>query len=294
MDVYLYKFLLGTVTGVSYGLVLFLVASGLTLIFGVAGVLNFAHGSLYMLGAYFAYFFMQQIGVFGITLVLAPIAVGMTGVLIEKYFIKRLYNAPHLFQILLLYSFLLVFDDLMRILGGPDAKNIAMPSAFQRPPISLFGVFIPVYYVFILAVSIAVVVALRVFLFKTRFGKVVRAGACDPEMLSVVGINMPRVFTAVFGIGSLLAGLGGALSGPLRSVNPGMGEPVLLDSFIIVIIGGLGSIRGAFVSALLLGLVKSWGTMTFPLLEAGMPFLLMAIILILRPQGLFGSAVREA
>lgn len=294
MEAFFFKFFLGAVTGVSYGLVLFLVASGLTIIFGVAGVLNFAHGSLYMLGAYLAYFLMSHLGVFGVALVLGSMGVGIAGVMIEKFFIKRVYDAPHLFQILLTYAFLLVFDDLVRALAGPEVKNIVMPTIFQRPPFSLFGVYVPVYYVFILAVSIAIVIGLRIFLFKTRLGKIVRAGACDPEMLGVVGINTPLVFTMVFGIGSLLAGLGGALSGPLRSITAGMGDPILLDSFIIVIIGGLGSIKGAFVAAILLGLVKSWGTMTLPLLEAGMPFLMMAIILVLRPQGLFGKPVREA
>ena len=294
MEAFLFKFFLGIITGGSYGLVLFLIASGLTLIFGVAGVLNFAHGSLYMLGAYFAYFLMIHLGIFGVALILGSIGVGVAGVLMEKFFIKRVYDAPHLFQILLMYAFMLIFDDLVRIFAGPTVKEIAMPAFFQKPPIFLLGVPIPFYYLFILAVSVAIMIALRLFLFNTRFGKIIRAGATDPEMLSVVGVNMPLVFTMVFGLGSFLAGLGGALSAPLRSINPGMGDPVLLDSFIIVIVGGFGSIKGAFVAAILLGLIKSWGTMTFPLLEAGMPFLMMAVILILRPQGLFGKPARLA
>jgi branched-chain amino acid transport system permease protein len=294
VEVFLYKFFLGVVTGGSYGLVLFMVASGLTLIFGVAGVLNFAHGSLYMLGAYFAYFVMIHFGIFGVALILGSIGVGVVGILIEKFFIRRVYDAPHLFQILLMYAFMLIFDDLVSIAAGPTVKDIAMPAMFRRPPIFWFGVPIPVYYLFILAMSVAIVVALRLFLFSTRFGKIVRAGATDPEMLGVVGVNKPLVFTMIFGLGSILAGLGGALAAPLRSINPGMGELVLMDSFIIVVIGGIGSIKGAFVAAVLLGLIKSWGTMTFPLLEAAMPFVLMAVILLLRPQGLFGKPAREA
>jgi branched-chain amino acid transport system permease protein len=294
VEAFLYKFFLGAVTGCSYGLVLFLVAIGLTLIFGVAGVLNFAHGSLYMLGAYFAYFLMIHLGIFGVALILAPIGVGVVGVLIEKFFIKRVYDAPHIFQFLLTYAFVLVFDDLVKAFAGPRVKNIPMPEVFQKPPIFLFDVPIPVYYLFILALSVALVIGLRIFLFNTKFGKIVRAGACDPEMLGVVGVNMPLVFTSVFGIGSFLAGLGGVLVSPLRSINPGMGDPIIINSFIIVVVGGIGSIKGAFVAAVLLGLVKAWGTMAFPLLEAGMPFIMMAVILLLRPQGIFGKPPRLA
>lgn len=294
MEAFLFKFFLGVVTGGSYGLVLFMVASGLTLIFGVAGVLNFAHGSLYMLGAYFAYFIMIHFGVFGVALIVGSIGVGVVGVLLEKFFVRRVYDGPHLFQILLMYAFMLVFDDLISIFAGPTVKDIAMPAMFQRPPFFLFGVPIPAYYLFILATSVIIVIALRLFLFNTRFGKIVRAGATDPEMLGVVGVNKPLVFSMIFGLGSFLAGLGGALAAPLRSLNPGMGELVLMDSFIIVVIGGIGSIKGAFVAAILLGLIKSWGTMAFPLAEASMPFILMAVILLLRPQGLFGKPARLA
>lgn len=293
MEAFLMKFFLGTVTGVTFGMVVFLVGSGLTLIFGVAKILNFAHGSLYMLGAYFAYFLMIHLEVFGFTLILAPIGVGLTGALLEKFLIKKVYQAPHVFQILLTYSFILIFDDLVKIFAGVEVKDIPLPAIFRRPPISLLGVPLPAYYVFVLIVTLVIILALLFFLYKTRFGKTVRAGACDAEMLGVVGINVQLVFTMVFALGSFLAGFGGALAGPLRSINVGMGDAILLDSFIIVIVGGLGSIKGAFVAAILLGLVRSWGMMMFPLLEASLPFILMAVILLSRPQGLFGKQIRE-
>lgn len=293
MDAFLMKFFLGTVTGVTFGLVVFLVGSGLTLIFGVAGVLNFAHGSLYMLGAYFTYFLMIHLGIFGAALILAPIGVGVMGVLLEKFLIKRVYQAPHLFQILLTYAFILIFDDLVKIFAGVEVKDVPMPIIFRRPPISFLGAPIPFYYLFVLIVTFLVIGGLLFFLYRTRFGKTVRAGACDAEILGVVGINVQLVFTMVFALGSFLAGIGGALAGPLRSISIGMGDAILLDSFIIIVVGGLGSIKGAFVAAILLGLVRSWGMMLFPLLEASLPFVFMAIILLVRPQGLFGKQIRE-
>lgn len=293
MEAFLIKLFLGTVTGITFGLVLFLVGSGLTLIFGVAGVLNFAHGSLYMLGAYFTYFFMIHLGIFGLALILAPIAVGVTGVLLEKYLIKRVYQAPHLFQILLTYAFILIFDDLVRFFAGVEVKDLTMPMFFRRPPFFLLGVAIPIYYLFVLLISIVMIVGIWLFLYRTRYGKIIRAAACDAEMLGAVGINVQLAFTMVFGFGSLLAGIGGALASPMRSITIGMGDSILLDSFIIVVIGGLGSIKGTFVAAILLGLVRSWGMMVFPLLEASLPFLLMVVILLARPQGLFGRPVRE-
>jgi branched-chain amino acid transport system permease protein len=270
-------------------MVLFLVASGLSLIFGVLGVLNFAHGSLYMLGAYFTYTLLTLQGYFGVTVLLASIGVGIFGVLLERLFIRRIYGSPLLYQLLLCYAFILILDDLAKLVWGYEFKNIGVPDAFRRPPVRVFQSFIPAYYVFIMAVGGAIALALWLFLSKSRFGKIIRAAAHSSEMVGALGINVNLVYAGVFALGSFLAGLGGVLAGPVRSIYPGMGASIIIESFIVVVVGGLGSIGGAFVGAMLIGLMRSFGIIGFPLIEESFVFILMAIVLIVRPRGLFGK-----
>jgi len=271
------------------GMVLFLVASGLSLIFGVLGVMNFAHGALYMLGAYFAYTLLTLLGNFGVTVILASMGVGIFGVVFERVFIRRIYASPLLYQLLLCYAFILILDDLAKLVWGYEFKNIGVPDAFRRPPIQVFQSFIPSYYIFILIVGGAVAMALWFFLAKSKFGKVIRAAAHSSEMVGALGINVNLVYAGVFALGSFLAGLGGVLAGPVRSIYPGMGASIIIESFIVVVVGGLGSIGGAFVGAMLIGLMKSFGIIGFPLIEESFVFILMAIVLIFRPTGLFGK-----
>lgn len=270
--------------------VLFLVASGLSLILGVLGVVNFAHGSLYMLGAYFTYTAMTLTGNFGVAAIVASIGVGIFGVVVERVFVRRIYGAPLLFQLLLTYGLILVLDDAVKLVWGYQYHSIGLPESFRRPPWMIAGTFIPSYYVFTIFVGVLVAVALWLFLARTRMGKIVIAAAHDVEMVSSLGINVPLVFTAVFGIGAALAGLGGVMAGPVRSVFPGMGFSVVVDSFIVVVIGGLGSVGGAILGALLLGLFQSFGAVGFPNFEESLPFILMALVSIVRPQGLLGKA----
>jgi len=270
-------------------MVLFLVASGLSLILGVLGVLNFAHGSLYMLGAYFTYTIMTMTGNFGVSAILASIGVGILGVGVERVFIRRVYGAPLLFQLLLTYGFILVLDDAVKLIWGYKYHSIGLPETFRRPPWTIAGTFIPSYYVLTIVVGAFVAVALWLFLSRTRLGKIIVAAAHDVEMVSALGINVPLLFTIVFGIGAALAGLGGVMAGPVRSVFPGMGFSVVVDSFIVVVIGGLGSVGGAFFGALLLGLSQSLGAVGFPSFEESLPFILMALVLIVRPQGIMGK-----
>jgi len=271
------------------GMVLFLVASGLSLIFGVLGVMNFAHGSLYMLGAYFTYTLLTLYGNFGVSVILASIGVGVFGVFFERVFIKRIYSSPLLYQLLLCYAFILILDDVVKLVWGYEFKNIGVPDAFRRPPIKIFQSFIPSYYFIVIVVGGVVAITLWLFLSKTRFGKVIRAAAHSSEMVGALGINVNLVYAGVFAIGSFLAGLGGVLAGPVRSIYPGMGASIIIESFIVVVVGGLGSIGGAFIGAILIGLMRSFGIIGFPLIEESFVFILMAIVLIVRPRGLFGK-----
>ena len=269
-------------------MILFLVASGLSLILGVMGVLNFAHGSLYMVGAYLTYTVMASLGNFGLALILAPIGVGIIGVAMERFFIKRVYGFSELYQLLLTYAFILVFDDAAKLIWGIFDLSVPVPGVFRRPPINVLGSFVPFYYVFIIVAGVAVVTAIWLFLSKTKFGKIINAAASDPEMLMCVGINVPLVYTSVFGLGSLLAGLGGAIASPLRSIIPEMGFAIIIESFVVVVIGGMGNILGTFLVALLFGLMRSFGILGFPFFELAFIYILMAVVLILRPSGLFG------
>jgi branched-chain amino acid transport system permease protein len=270
-------------------MVLFLVASGLSLIFGVLGVLNFAHGSLYMLGAYFTYTLLGAHGNFGVTVILASIGVGVFGVIFERLFIKRIYASPLLYQLLLCYAFILILDDLVKLIWGYEFKNIGVPNPFRRPPLHFFGSFMPSYYLFIIIVGGIVALTLWLVLSRSRFGKIIRATAHSSEMVGALGINVNLVYAGVFGLGSILTGLGGVLAGPVRSIYPGMGASVIIESFIVVVIGGLGSIGGAFIGAILIGLMRSFGIIGFPLIEESFVFILMAVVLIFRPRGLFGK-----
>jgi branched-chain amino acid transport system permease protein len=269
------------------GLILFLVASGLSLIFGVMGVLNFAHGSLYMLGAYLS-FSLLKFANFGVVTVTAAAGVAVIGLVLERVFIRRIYRAPLLYQLLLTYAFILVFDDLAKIVWGYDFVSVGVPDMFRRPPIFIGRAPVPAFYVFIIAAGVAVAVGLWALLTRTRFGKIIRAAADNPTMVAALGINVAAVATAVFALGSFLAGLGGVLAAPVRSIFPGMGFSILVESFIVVVIGGLGSMAGAFVGALLIGFVRAFGSIAFPALEEGLVFMLMAAVLLLRPRGVLG------
>ncbi len=278
------------INGFIIAMILFLVASGLTLILGVMGVLNFAHGSLYMVGAYLTYTVMASLGNFGLALILAPMGVGVVGVVLERFFIKRVYGLSELYQLLLTYSFILVFDDLVKLIWGSFDLSVPVPGVFRRPPVNLLGSVVPFYYLFIILAGIGLVIGIWVFLAKTKFGKTINAAASDPEMLMCVGINVPLVYTSVFALGSALAGLGGAIAAPLRSIVPEMGFAIIIESFVIVVIGGMGNILGTFLVALIFGLMRSFGILGFPFFELTFIYLLMAIVLILRPSGLFGRA----
>ncbi len=281
-----------TSTGLIVGALLFLVAAGLTLIFGVLRIINFAHGSLYMLGAYIALSAYRITDSFMISTIVAGIGVGLFGLIFERFIMRRVYNADVLMQLLVCYALILILDDVVKIVWGAEFQSMGMPEAFQAPPLFIGGGIIPVFYVYLICAAGVIAALLWFVLTRTRMGKVVRAAAHNPTMTSVLGLNTSLIYAGVFALGGALAGLAGALAAPVRSMSPGMGFSILIESFIVTVIGGMGSVSGALVGALLIGLVRSFGSIGFPLFVEGIMFIAMALILILKPSGLLGKEPR--
>ena len=275
-------------SGLIIGMLLFLVAAGVSLIFGVLKVINFAHGSFYMLGAYFTLTVYGATDSFVLAVLAAAVGVALFGLLFERLIISRVYGSQVLMQLLVCYGVILILDDLVKIIWGPEFKSLGMPPAFQKPPILMGGGVVPVYYLFLIILTLIIAVLLGLAITKTQLGKIVRAVAVNPGMVSALGINTGLVYAGVFMLGGLLAGFVGALAAPVRSIVSGMGLSVVVESFIVTVIGGMGSVAGALVGSLLIGLVRSFGTIGFPLFTEGLMFLLMAVVLVLKPSGLFG------
>jgi branched-chain amino acid transport system permease protein len=204
---------------------------------------------------------------------------------------SRVYGADILMQLLVCYAFVLIFDDVVRMVWGPEFKSMGMPAAFQVMPLFIAGGVVPPYYLLLIGIALAVAVILGVGLARSRIGKVIRAAAQNPAMVSALGINPGLIYGGVFALGGMLAGLAGALAAPVRSLTPGMGFSVLIESFIVTVIGGMGSILGALIGALLIGLIRSFGSLGFPLFTEGLMYLFMVIVLVTRPTGLFGKEV---
>lgn len=279
--------------GLANGMLLFVVAAGLTLIFGVSRIINFAHGGLFMLGAYAALTVVQassgSLPSFILAVVAATAASFLFGVAFEVLVLRRIYRSPQAFQLLVTFGLVLILGDLVKLVWGPAEHSVAMPEAFAgviRP----FGVSFPMYRMILIGVGFALCVAFWALLYGTRWGTVVRAATVDREMLQALGVNVRRLFTLVFGIGTGLAGLAGGLSAPLMSIGPGLHAQVLMDAFVIVVIGGMGSFPGALAGALLVGQANAFGVLAFPQLAVILPFIVMTVLLIVRPRGLLGRA----
>ena len=280
-------------SGLIIGMLLFLVASGVTLIFGVLHVINFAHGSFYMVGAYLAYTTYVLTGNYFLAALVGAIGAGITGILFERLIISRVYGQNLLMQLLVCYAFILIVDDLVKIIWGAEYLAMGIPSEFRLPPLRFAGGFVPPFYLFLVGVAVAIGLGSVLLVTKTRFGKIVRAAALNAPMVSALGIRVNVYFALLFGFGCALAGVAGALAAPVRSLTPGMGLGILVESFIVTVIGGMGSIPGAFLAAIILGLTRSIGSVGFPLFVDGAMFMFMALVLIFRPTGLLGQgAVR--
>ena len=278
-----------TTSGLIIGLLLFLVAAGLTLIFGVLKVVNFTHGSFYMMGAYLAYTVNGVTGSYLLAVLAAATGVGLFAIVFERFFISKVYGSNVLMQLLVCYAFILILDDVVKIVWGPEFKSMGMPDAFHAPPFFVAGGIIPVFYLFLIIVTLLISLGLWLMITRTRFGTIVRAAAVNPSMVSALGINTGFIYGAVFALGGMLAGLAGGLAVPVRSLTSGMGFSILIESFIVTVIGGMGSIAGALLGSILIGLVRAFGSMGFPLFVEGLMFLLMGIILVLKPSGLLGK-----
>ena len=282
------EFLIQLLNGVQYGLLLFLLASGLTLIFGIMGVINLAHGSFYMLGAYLAWWLTRQTGSLWLAIPAGIAIAALIGMAMEKFLFARLYKRDHLDQVLLTYGLILIFEELRSILFGDDVQGVAVPALFAGSIPLTEQLSYPVYRLFVSAACLGVAALLYFVIQKTRLGMRVRAGNSNREMAQSLGVNIDRLFMLIFAFGVVLAALAGMLAAPLSSVYPGMGGQILILCFVVVVVGGIGSIKGAFVGALLIGLVDTLGKIALPEWSGAMIYLVMAAILIWRPTGLFG------
>jgi branched-chain amino acid transport system permease protein len=283
-------FLIQILNGLQFGMLLFLIASGLTLTFGVMGVINLAHGAFFMIGAYLVFQFTRFWGwPLPVAYAAAVVTVVVIGSVVEKSVLAPLVGRDHLDQVLLTYGLILIFDELAVILWGKDVQPAEIP-LWLRGNIHLGPMIVyPVCRLALAVAGILCAVGLYLIVSKTRLGMIVRAGSHDRSMVSALGINVGPVFAFVFGLGAALAALAGILAAPVLSVSPGMGDKIIIIAFVVVVIGGIGSIKGAFVGALLVGLFDSFGKMLFPNFSSLIIYALMAAILIWRPSGLFGK-----
>lgn len=279
-------------SGLVIGLLMFLTASGLTLVFGVLGIANFAHGAFYMLGAYVAYTVYANTGSYLLAVAAAAVFAAACGAVFERWIVRPLKGADVMMQLVACFALVLIIDDAAKLIWGPAAISLGIPASMQVPPVQFQGGVIPVFYLVLMALSAGFGFAIWLLITRTSFGATMRAVAELPLMASALGKNVNIYASVVLALGCGLAGVAGALAAPMRAVLPGTGLSVLLESFVVVVIGGMGSIPGALVAALLLGFTRSFGSIGFPLFTEGLMFLFMVAVLVLRPQGLFVRAAR--
>ena len=281
-----------TLAGISNGMLLFLIAAGLSLIFGVQRILNFAHGVLFMLGAFVAVSLSSVLGeggwMFALILVAAMATLAVVGAGIEWGLLRRIYNAPHEFQLLMTFALVFIVGDLVKLIWGNEDRSMNAPQALTGAARAL-GVTFPNYRLFLIFMGVLVAVALWFLVHKTRWGIFIRAATNDRAMLGALGVNTRWLYTSVFALGAALSGLGGALAAPVVSVGPGLHVQVIIDAFVVVVIGGMGSVMGALVASLLVGVINAYGVLAFPGWSVVLTFVCMAVVLIVRPWGLFGS-----
>ena len=284
-----------SLSGLTAAMFLFLIAAGLSLIFGVLRVLNFAHGSFYMVGAYLAYQIVQWVGTgpgrFWWAALGAAVGIAILGGLVERLLLRHLYAKEELYQLLFTYALVLVLSDVAKVIWGTQQLSVSRPPGLAGA-FRLFGATIPYYNLFILLLGPAIALVFWLILTRTRAGRLIRAAALDREMLGALGVDVTRLYTAEFVIGSFLAGLGGALVTPVKTIVPGMDVEIIVEAFIVVVIGGLGSFWGTFLGALIYGQVLSFGILIFPRFSIFSVFALMAVVLILRPWGLLGRPLK--
>jgi branched-chain amino acid transport system permease protein len=276
-------------TGIALGAVYALLALGLSLIFGMLTVVNFAHGAFFMVGAFLGVYFLGVTGSFWFSLLLTPLAVGALGMLVEKFLVRPLYGRGIDYPLLLTFGLSYVMVEAMRVLFGIEGVPTSTPAALRGAVNLGFG-FFPLYRLFLIAATAAVVLGLWLLIEKTRYGLIIRAGSRDPEIVKVLGVDVAKVWLLVFGVGTAIAGLSGVLAAPTRAVNPEMGINVLAEAFVVTVVGGMGSLPGAVLAGLLVGIVFSMTSLFAPAYAELSIFVLMALVLLVRPQGFFGKA----
>ena len=274
--------------GLVYAGLLFLVSSGLTLVFGMMNVLNFAHASFYMLGAYFSYSLLRITDNLWFSLLICPLLLFLLGALIERYLLRKVHVYGHLHELLLTFGLAYIIGELVKLTWGNYPLGVNL-TGFLAGTVNLFGLTYPVYRLFMFACAVMVSLILAAILYKTRIGIIVRAAVDDNEMVNSLGINVPRVFMGVFGFGAALSGFAGVIAGPLLSTYPGMATEILIDAFVVIVIGGFGSLGGALIASLMIGELQAFGTLLFPDLSMALIYMLMALVLIIKPSGLFGE-----
>lgn len=284
--VYVYFFLNGIANATCY----FLLAAGLSLIFGLLGVFNFAHGAFFMIGAYTSFQVIRWTGDFWLSILIAPMVVAGVGAIVEFYLVRRTYRINVNFQLLLTFGLILIIEDAIKMVWGVDWYWFEEPEIL-RGAIPIMGGAYPIYNIFYAGVGFSVFVGLLIFLHKTRYGKRIIAASSNMELANGLGINVPRLYTVVFAIGSWLAGLMGVFHGPLVNLNLNMGHEYAINAFAVIVIGGLGSVRGAYIGSLILGQLEAFGILYVPFFERIFMYGLMMAVLIWRPRGLFGGPV---
>jgi branched-chain amino acid transport system permease protein len=282
------------VSGLTFGMVLFLLALGLVLMFGVMRVVNFAHGSLYMLGAFLGYFVWEWLRGFAVSfwvsVIVAGCLVAALGVVLE-YLLRPLYEREHSDQILFTYGCVLIIGDLVKWLWGGQYRSVPRPPGFQGR-VELGGIVLPTYYLLLIGIGVGAGLGLWLLLARTKLGKIIRAAVADREMVGILGIRLPRLFAGVFAIGAFLAGAAGLLAAPLGSIGTGMDVEIIVAVFAVVIVGGMGSFLGAALASLIIGEVYTFGILILPQAAQVFMFLVMVVILIVRPQGLISAPER--
>jgi branched-chain amino acid transport system permease protein len=274
--------------GLAYAGLLFLVSSGLTLVFGMMNVLNFAHAAFYMLGAYLAYSIMLYSGSFVLAIVLSPLALLVIGSVVERFLLRKVHAGGHVYELLLTFGLAYVIQEAVKFIWGTTPKAMTV-TGFLAGTVNLFGVTYPVYRLFIFSLAVLVGLVMAILLYRTRIGIIVRAAVDDSEMVGSLGVNVPFVFMGVFAAGAALSAFAGAVAGPLLSVFPGMADAILIDAFVVIVVGGMGSLGGAVLASFVIGELQSFGVLLFPRFSLVLIYLLMAIVLILKPEGLLGE-----
>ena len=281
------NFLIQLLNSVQYGLLLFMLAAGLTLIFGIMGVVNLAHGSFYMLGAYLAWWLSSKLGSLALAIAVGALLAVAFGLVLEKLLFRHFYHRDHLDQVLLTFGLIYIFEESRSLLWGDDVHGVTIPAQLSASIPLTDTLSYPVYRLFMSGVCIVLAIGLYLLISRTRLGMKIRAGAFNRDMAESLGINIRRIHAIVFALGVGLATVAGMIAAPVSSVYPNMGSQVLIMCFVVVVIGGIGSVRGALISALLVGLVDTFGKVLLPALSGMLVYMLMAAVLLWKPEGLF-------